>query len=57
MLMASHLGAALALLRGLGQEGAFTSDFLHGLENPTWSPKKALSLSSLNETSSSSSQC
>ena len=35
MLMASHLGAALAPLRGLGQEGAFKSDFLHGLENPT----------------------
>lgn len=56
MLMASHLGAALALLRGLGQEGAFKSDFLHGLDNPTWSPKKALSLSSLNESPSSSSQ-
>lgn len=35
MLMASHLGTALAPLRGSGQEGAFKSVFLHGLENPT----------------------
>lgn len=55
--MASHLGAAQGTLTGLGQEGSFRSDFLHRLEKPAWCPRQTLNLRTINENSSSRSQC
>lgn len=56
MLIASYLGAAQGTLMGLGQEGSFKSDFLHGLEKPAWFLRQTLNLRTINGNSSSSSQ-